>query len=540
MTSDVKTLAAIDVGTNSIHMVIVQIQTSIPSFTVIESEKATVRLGERCAQTGNLTEEAMKRSLEALKRCQEICHTQKVEEIIAVATSATREAPNGHEFIRRIYEELGLHVEVISGQEEARRIYLGVISAMELKDELHLLIDIGGGSTEMILGDGRDPTYLSSTKIGAVRLTDLFITTDPISQTEYDRLLGYILGSIERPTEDLKSILKHDLKGDLKGDNSQSLKSLKAIGTSGTIETLAILHSKEKTGLVPNPLQGYEISFADLENIVWRLRRANLEERTAMVRQKRAEIILAGALVLLETMRLLGIPKITLCQRALREGLVVDWMIRRGYIEDGWRYQSSVRDRSILKLADKYGIDTQYAQQVADHALSLFDQTQGILHEWGDDERHLLWAAAMLHNSGHHVSHDAHHKHSYYLIRNGELLGYTESEIETIANLARYHRKSEPKKKHDNLQRLSSERSKTFVRQGSTFLRLATALDRRQIGAIAAIRVVMNPRTRGCTLQITPRQPHDACSLELWSLDYKKQPFESQFSVTLSISLEFS
>ena len=528
MTSDVKTLAAIDVGTNSIHMVIVQIKTSIPSFTVIESEKTTVRLGERCAQTGNLTEDAMKRSLEALKRCQEICRTLKVEEIIAVATSATREAPNGNEFISRIYEELGLHIEIISGQEEARRIYLGVISAMELNDEPHLLIDIGGGSTEMILGDGRDPAYLSSTKIGAVRLTDLFITSDPISQTEYDNLLGYIHGSIDRPTDDLRSLLKDKADG----------KVLKAIGTSGTIETLAILHSKEKTGLVPNPLQGYEIPFADLENIVLRLRRANLEERTAMVRQKRAEIILAGALVLLETMRLLGVPKITLCQRALREGLVVDWMIRHGYIEDGWRYQSTVRDRSILKLAYKYGIDLEYAKQVADHALSLFDQTKGIFHEWDDEERHLLWAAAMLHNSGHHVSHDAHHKHSYYLIRNGELLGYTESEIEAIANLARYHRKSEPKKKHDNFQRLGSEHLKLFIRQASTFLRIATALDRRQIGAIASIRVVCNPQTHACTLQLTPRQPHDLCTSELWSLDYKKQPFESQFNVTLSVSLE--
>lgn len=529
MTSDVKTLAAIDVGTNSIHMVIVQIKTAIPSFTVIESEKSTVRLGERCAQTGNLTEEAMKRSLEALKRCQEICRTQRVEEIIAVATSATREAPNGHEFIRRVYEELGLHIEVISGQEEARRIYLGVISAMELKDEPHLLIDIGGGSTEMILGDGRDPAYLSSTKIGAVRLTDLFVNTDPISQIEYDRLLSYILGSIERPTDDLRSLL-----------NSQNITSIKAIGTSGTIETLAILHSKENTGVVPNPLQGYEIPFADLENIVWRLRRASLEERTAMVRQKRAEIILAGAMILLETMRLLGVPKITLCQSALREGLVVDWMIRHGYIEDGWRYQSTVRDRSILKLADKYGIDTKYATQVASHALSLFDQTKGIFHEWGDDERHLLWAAAMLHNSGHHISHDAHHKHSYYLIRNGELLGYTESEIEAIANLARYHRKSEPKKKHDNFQCLDSERHKLFVRQASTFLRIATALDRRQIGAIATIRVVCDPKTRACSLRLTPRQNNDPCSLELWSLDYKKQPFETQFNVTLSVSLESS
>ena len=527
MTSDVKTLAAIDVGTNSIHMVIVEIKTSIPNFSVIEAEKATVRLGERCAQTGNLTEEAMERSLEALKRCQAICQTFKVEEIIAVATSATREAPNGQDFIRRIYEELGLHVEVISGQEEARRIYLGVISAIELKDEPHLLIDIGGGSTEMILGDGRDPLHLSSTKIGAVRLTDLFIKSDPISQTDYERLLGYVLGSIERPTDDLRSLLY-----------DKNIKSLKAIGTSGTIETLIALHCKEKTGVIPNPLQGCEISFADLENIVWRLRRTNLEERTAMVRQKRAEIIFAGAVVLLETMRLLGIPKIMLCQSALREGLVVDWMIRHGYIEDGWRYQSTVRDRSILKLADKYGLDTKYAKQVAEHALSIFDQTQGIFHEWGEHERHLLWAAAMLHNAGHHISHDAHHKHSYYLIRNGELLGYTESEIEAIANLARYHRKSEPKKKHDNFQRLDSERLKLFVRQASTFLRLATALDRRQIGAIAAIRVLYNPRTRSCSLQLTPKQIHDPCNLELWSLDYKKHPFESQFNVTLSVSLD--
>ncbi len=527
MTSDVKTLAAIDVGTNSIHMVIVQIKTSIPSFSVVESEKATVRLGERCAQTGNLTEEAIQRSLDALKRCQEICRTQKVDEMVAVATSATREAPNGTEFIRRIYEELGLHVEVISGQEEARRIYLGVISAMDLRDEPHLMIDIGGGSTEMILGDGRDPSYLSSTKIGAVRLTDLFVKSDPISQLDYGRLMGYINGSIERPTDDLRSLLQQ-----------QNIKSLTAIGTSGTIETLATLHAKEKIGSVPNPLQGYEIPFADLENIVWNLRRANLEERTNMVRQKRAEIILAGALILLETMRLLGIPKIVLCQRALREGLVVDWMIRHGYIEDGWRYQSSIRDRSILKLADKYGIDTKYGKQVADHALSLFEQTKGWLHEWGDDEKHLLWAAAMLHNSGHHISHDAHHKHSYYLIRNGELLGYTESEIEAIANLARYHRKSEPKKKHDNFQRLGSERLKLFVRQASTFLRLATALDRRQIGAIASIRVLCQTRTRTCTLQLKPKQLNDPCTLELWSLDYKKQPFEAQFNVTLSVSLE--
>ena len=183
-------------------------------------------------------------------------------------------------------------------------------------------------------------------------------------------------------------------------------------------------------------------------------------------------------------------------------------------------------------------MDLDYGKQVARLALSLFDQTQGILHNWGEQERELLKTAAILHNSGCYISHSSHHKHSYYLIRNGELLGYTETQIEAIANLARYHRRSEPKKKHDNFQRLGSEHLKLFIRQASTFLRIATALDRRQIGAIASIRVVCNPQTHACTLQLTPRQPHDLCTSELWSLDYKKQPFESQFNVTLSVSLE--
>jgi exopolyphosphatase / guanosine-5'-triphosphate,3'-diphosphate pyrophosphatase len=516
-------LAAIDIGTNSIHMVVVRVKTHLPSMSIIATEKATVRLGERCAQTGKLMDEAMERSLAALARCQEICRTMAVEEIIAVATSATRESPNGVDFIRRIEQELGLRVEIISGQEEARRIYLGVLSAMELQNQPHVVMDIGGGSTELILGDGHDPLYLSSTKVGAVRLTDQFIKTDPISNLEFERLEHYIQGMLERPTDEIKQVLGQ--------------KSVQLIGTSGTIETLAALHAKEKTGSIPNPLQGYEIPFADLEAIVARLRKLNLAERTDLLRQKRAEIILAGALVLLESMRLLGATKIFTCQRSLREGLIVDWMIRQGFIEDRLRYQSSVRDRSVLKLAEKYSINVAYAKQVAQHALSLFDQTQGFLHEWGQEERSLLWAAAMLHNAGHHINHAAHHKHSYYLIRNGELLGYTETEIEAIANLARYHRKSEPKKKHENFQKLLNDRLQLMVRELSTLLRLAVALDRRQLSAIASMKLECNPKTKTCHLQVTPANLDDLCELELWSLEYKKQPFESQFNYTLTAAL---
>jgi exopolyphosphatase / guanosine-5'-triphosphate,3'-diphosphate pyrophosphatase len=517
-------LAAIDIGTNSIHMVVVRVKTNLPSMSIIAAEKATVRLGERCAQTGKLLDEAMERSMVALGRCQEICRTMDVEEIVAVATSATRESPNGNDFIRRIEQELGLHVEIISGQEEARRIYLGVLSAMELQNQPHIVIDIGGGSTELILGDGHDPLYLSSTKVGAVRLTDQFIKTDPISFQEFDRLQNYIRGMLERPIDELKLSLDR--------------KPVQLIGTSGTIETLAALHAKMKFGSIPNPIQGYEIHFVDLEEMVTYLSKLNLAERTDLLRQKRAEIILAGALVLLEAMRLLGAPKIVVCQRSLREGLIVDWMIRHGFIEDRLRYQSSVRDRSVLKLADKYHIKLDYAKQVARMALSLFDQTQGILHAWGQEERSLLWAAAMLHNAGHHINHAAHHKHSYYLIRNGELLGYTETEIEAIANLARYHRKSEPKRKHENFQKLIGDRLQLMVRELSPILRLAVALDRRQLGAIASVQLDCKPKQKTCHLQVTPADSSDSCALELWSLEYKKQPFEAQFNRTLTTSLK--
>ncbi len=516
-------LAAIDIGTNSIHMVVVQVNTSLPSMTIITTEKATTRLGERCAKTGGLTDEAMQRSLVALARCQEICRSMEVEEIIAVATSAVRESPNGSDFIETIERELDLRVELISGQEEARRIYLGVLSAIELNNQPHVIIDIGGGSTELILGNGHDPDFLSSTKVGAVRLSDLLVSTDPISNREFERLQIYIRGMLERSTDDLRELL----------DGSPA----RMIGTSGTIETLAILHAKEKFGTVPNPLQGYELTFADIESMVARFMKLDFEGRSALVRDKRADIILAGSMILLETMRQIQASKITICERSLREGLIVGWMLEHGLIEDRMRYQSSVRDRNVLKLAEKFGVNISYANQVARMALSIFDQTQGILHNWGDAERGLLWASAILHNCGHFVNHSAHHKHSYYLIRNGGLLGYTESEIETIANLARYHRKNEPKKKHENYRRITNKRLRFFVDQVSPLLRLAVALDRRQISAIEEVILTCDLKSQICHMQVVSAQTDDPCTLELWSLDYKKQPFESQFHIELSVTL---
>ncbi len=515
-------LAAIDVGTNSIHMVVVRIQPQIPAFTVIAREKETVRLGERCPQTGDLTPEAMTRALEALQRCLTLSQIHQAEVTIAVATSAVREAPNGTEFLQRVAAETGLVVDLISGVEEARCIYLGVLSGMELNQKSHIVIDIGGGSTELILGDGDEPQYLSSTKVGAVRLTQEMITTDPVSHAEYDWLRAYLQGMLEWPTHDLRQRLRRQ--------------SVPMIGTSGTIEALFLLHAQITGSPPPQPLQGQKLTRTQVQNLVQKLRHLSDQQRREQLHlpPKRSEIILAGAMILQEAMQLLNCDQITYCERALREGIIVNWMINHGLIADHLRYQSSVRQRSVYKLADKYRVRLDHGKQVADLALELFDQTQGTIHSGEALERGYLWAAAILHNCGHFISHDAHHKHSYYLIRYGELLGYTENEIEIIANIARYHRKSPPKRKHEGYGCLDKS-SRAVVERLSAFLRMAVALDRRQIGAIDHLECRLDQPN--LHLYLYPQNPGDDCALELWNLSYKKTFFESLFNLQVQTHL---
>jgi exopolyphosphatase/guanosine-5'-triphosphate,3'-diphosphate pyrophosphatase len=520
-------IAAIDLGTNSLHMVIVRIEPTLPSFSIIATDKETIRLGDRDLLTGHLKPQIMERAIAALRRFQDVAKGFHAETVVAVATSATREAPNGKEFLQDIEVQLGLKVDLISGQEEARRIYLGVLSGMEFHNQPHMIIDIGGGSTEIILGDSHEERTLTSTKIGAVRLTTELITTDPIADSEFEYLQAYVKGMLERSTEEVVSNLKFG-------------ESPRLVGTSGTIETLAAIHAREKLGFIPSTLNGYPFPLRDLREWVQRLRRMSNVERATIpgIPDKRAEVILAGAVILLEAMTLLGAESVTVCERSLREGIIVDWMLTNGLIEDRLRYQGSVRQRSVLKTAKKYHVNLQHSDRVANFALSLFDQTNGTLHNWGKEARQLLWSAAILHNCGHYVSHNAHHKHSYYLVRNSELLGYTETEIEIIANIARYHRKSPPKKKHENYRILINKDHRLMVNYLSAFLRLATALDRRQIGAIQRFQCDYNPNTREFKLRIYPTHPNDDCSLELWSLDYSKEVFETEFNLKLIPVLE--
>lgn len=518
----VPVLAAIDIGTNSIHTVIVQIKPDLPAFSIVGREKDTVRLGDRDKATGNLTEDAILRSIEALRRHQEMAKSLGATQIIAVATSATREAPNGRAFIDRIDAELGLKVDLISGQEEARRIYLGVLSGIEFNNIPRIMIDIGGGSTELIFGDSEEPRTLSSTKIGAVRLSVELIKTDPISDAEFTYLQAYVRGQLERPIDDIKSQIQA-------GEKPQM------VGTSGTIETVAMIIAREKTGSLPSRLHGFQLNLKDVKTLIQKLRRLNNNDRAQLagMSERRAEIIIPGAVVLQEAMLMLGMDSLTFCERSLREGVIVDWMLTHGLIEDRLRYQSSIKERSTLKIADKYGVDLVHSQQVAKFGIEIFDYMQTVhLHNLDENARRYLWSAAVLHNSGHFVSHSSHHKHSYYLIRYGELLGYNELEIEIIANIARYHRKTTPKKKHDTYQNLPKSH-RLMISQLGAILRVAIALDRRMIGAVDRISCGFHLPNRQFQIIFQPSQLGDDCSLEKWSLNFKKSWFETEFNVKL-------
>ncbi|MEM1310335.1 MAG: HD domain-containing protein, partial [Cyanobacteria bacterium P01_H01_bin.153] len=333
---------------------------------------------------------------------------------------------------------------------------------------------------------------------------------------------AYVRGRMEPAVEDLKRHL-------------QTSESLKLVGTSGTIECVAALIAQDRLGFVPEPLNGFEFTLTELQAWTEKLRQLNLAERLELseMSARRAEIVVAGAVILQETMAMLGTESLIICERALREGVVVDWMLSRGLIEDRMQFQRSVRERSVHAAADKYHVPAAPRERVADFVQGLFDATKGHLHSWSNPERELLWAAAILHNAGHYISHSSHHKHSYYLIRNGELLGYTEAEIEIIANIARYHRKSLPKKKHDNYRNLSEKKHRNLVNELSAMLRIAVALDRRGIGAVESVKYYFDGTNKTLHLEVRPAYLHDDCGSELWNLEDKKLWFEELYGINV-------
>ncbi len=514
-------VGAIDIGTNSTHLLVACINPVIHTFSIELAEKSTTRLGERDPDSGALTEVAMGRVLETLQRFKELAASYKVEELVIAATSAVREAPNGRDFLSHIKEALHLDVDLVSGPEEARLIYLGVLSGMPFGDRPHLLLDIGGGSTELILADRMDARALTSTRVGAVRLQRDFVKDEPISSKRREFLQTFIEGSLEPAVDKVCRRIK---SGELPA----------MIATSGTAMAIGALVASESL----NPsmkLHGYRLSKTQVDNLVDKLVLMTPQERRKLtpINDRRAEIIVPGALILQTTMQMVGVDELILSERALREGLIVDWMLRHGLLEDRFSFQSSIRQRTVVHQAERFGVNRSRSEHVANYALSLYDNTQGILHHDEGDGRDLLWAAAMLHACGQHINLSSYHKHSWYLIRHGELLGYSQSEHLMVAAIARYHRRGLPKKRHEAWQSLEHKTHRKLVFEMSLILRLATSIDRRPEPAVASISVLSGNSEVLCKL--VPENPNQNLSLEKWSLENCSKIIKDSCNVKLKV-----
>ena len=522
--SRIRKLAAIDIGTNSTHLLVAAVDTGLGTFNIEQAEKSTTRLGERDPETGALTDAAMQRGLETLRRFCDLAASHAVEEVVTAATSAVREAPNGRDFLQVINDELGLEVDLISGPEEARLIYLGVLSGMPFGERPHLVLDIGGGSTELILADGREARALTSTRVGAVRLQRDFIKVDPIPPQRRAFLQTFIQGSLEPAVDKVCRRLKPG-------------ESPVLVATSGTAMAIGALAASEDDR-PPLKLHGYRVTRQRLDRVVDQLVAMQPEQRRALpsINDRRAEIIVPGSLILQTSMRMLEVEELVLSERALREGLIVDWMLRHGLLEDRFSFQSSIRQSTVIHQAKRFAVNQSRAERVAAHALTLYDCSRGVMHEDDGHGRELLWAAAMLHTCGQHINLSAYHKHSWYLIRHGELLGYSESEHLMVAAIARYHRRSLPKKRHDSWQVLPTRDNRRLVGEMALLLRLAAAIDRRPEPVVDSIRVTATPGS--LQLELVPERRNQNLSLERWSLENCADVVRSAVGVCLDVSVQ--
>lgn len=503
-------LAAIDIGTNSFHLVIVEVDTNTGKFNILGREKESVRLGSGSADMKYLGKEAMDRGIAALKKFTALADSAGAQ-VRAIATSAVREAKNQHEFIMRARLEAGIRVEVASGIEEARYIYLGILQSVPVFDKTILMIDIGGGSTEFLIGRGRDIYYDNSLKLGAIRLTERFFAGKKDTDSRSVKACReYIKGFMTTVTRESKHH-KYDI----------------AVGSSGTIMNIANIINIKRGGEPEARLNNFIFTRDELYGAVNDI----IEAGTIKQRLKipgldpaRADIITAGAILLEQIFKELKIKEMMISEYALREGIVLDTIEKEFLLKDK-DHLSNIRYNSVMHLAENFRIEKEHSAHVTGLALKIFDLTKK-LHKLGPAEREYLEAATILHEVGGFVSHSQHHRHSYYIIRNAEMLGFTENEKEIVANVARYHRKSHPKLKHPDFAKLTAD-EQLVIRKLAAILRIADGLDRSHTSSISNIDISHSEGR--VTFSITGNAEN--IELEIWGAESKKKLFEEVFGV---------
>ena len=510
-------ISAIDIGTNSIHMVIASVDNE-GNLNTISSDKEMVRLGSSSGDMKHIEQDAISRAVSTLSAFKRISENYNAP-IRAIATSAVREALNKEEFIEVVKEKTGVDVEVVSGNEEARLISTGVIHALPIYNKKTFIMDIGGGSTETIIFENGENLSLNSVKIGAIRLTKKFFENTTNRKQAIQNCLDFIKGEWVPILKKVKDI----------GFDT-------AIGTSGTITNIVSMAYLLKNTTLPEIYNGITVSSTSIKIIINKLKNAKSVDEIKQINGidvARADIILAGSLIIEFAIDYLNIKSFTLSSFALREGIVFDTYRHHKAIEK-FHHLSELRYQTIQNVCKKYKVELKHARHVKSICVQLFKGLQE-LHKLGEEELELLEAAALLHDCGFYISHDSHHKHSYYLIKNCIMPGFTNNEAEIIANIARYHRKSLPKKKHENYASLSVKDQNTIWILGG-ILRIAEGIDRRQILAVKAIKLKIDGNM--ILINLIPNDPIlNYPDIELWGANRRKNMLEEKLLKIIKIEI---
>lgn len=500
-------IAAIDIGTNSMRLIIAEALRD-GNYRILDEEKESTRLGARLSSTGKLDPEAVRHSIEALRRMKQIAEGYQVRESRVIATCAVREAADGAAFRRQVKRETGLKVECISAQKEAHLAFASVARAFDLKGKEVAVADIGGGSTEIVLASGGLIEAIHTTPLGAVRMSELYGNPGGAWGDNFDAMLRGIDKLLKQHTE--KPVFQPHL----------------LIGSGGTFTTLAemIMAQKKQVGL---PIRGYEINRAEVTHLLERLRKMPLKARRAVpgLSADRVDIIVPGLAVIDRVMRRLKVNRLQVHDRGVRDGLLLsmlDAAVGRPEVNP------HDRDAAIERFASACGTDLEHGRQVAKLCGQIFSQ---LVEPFALDPEDLpfLEAAARLQDAGYLINYDQHHKHSYHLILNSRLAGFQPHELQLVANIARYHRGSVPKKKHGNFRQLSAS-DQDRVRRLAAILRIAGGLDRSHSQQVHAVEVQhLDQATR---LTVVADQLPDA---DLWGAQRRAELFEEAFDTRLTL-----
>jgi exopolyphosphatase/guanosine-5'-triphosphate,3'-diphosphate pyrophosphatase len=512
---ETRTVAFIDIGTSSIRLLVARIEPN-GSYTIRSRQKETVRLGDgEFDEAGSIQPEPMEKAIRVARRFRDMAAAFGATDFIAVATAATREAKNRARFLERLREEALLDVHPVSGREEARLIYLGVSQGINLDGKPGIFIDIGGGSTEIVIGDGGDPVFLDSLKLGGIRLMNMFMEGKreaPVGRKMYREMKAYAGNLMLRTVQSAKA---HPAE--------------LAVGSSGTIENLGEMAVRNLSRDMPG--RPGTLTLAQLRALIDLLSPLALDERMKVpgINPDRADIIIPGAIILESFMERLKLEEIRISPRGLQDGLFADYLSRLSHLKD--LQKMGTRERSVLRLARSCGVDEAHVRAITALALQLFDESRKAgLHDLGDGERDLLEKSAVLHDIGKFISYANHHEHSYYLVRNADLLGFDDREIAIMAHVVRHHRKKVPGRQMNDCLDLDG-RSWKVIRVLSLLLRLAEGLDRSHAGLVGGVRLTED----GDHAIILEFEAEAGCELELWALERHRKAFTSLFNRELVV-----